>query len=554
MQGHASGRAAAAIGATWLLAGAAMAQGATPREADDARACASMQGRSYAGGRVVAATYVRPPHVVRWINSARYAVVQRPFCRLEGYTRPGRRSHAAFEAWLPAPAHWNGRLLGVGAGGSMGDVNLPALADGVNRGFASIATDNGHRSPASRDDHQWAYGEWDRIVDFGYRAHHAATVAGKAAIAVYYGRPARYSYLAGCSQGGQKGLMAAQRHPSDYDGILAGAPVYSWVGAMTQQAWTVHALTATPQSLLRSGHMQALQDAALRQCAGANGLIQDPAACAFDPAAIACPRADGGTCLEPAQVEAARRIYSGPSTAAGLRLHPGFAPGSERGWEQLYGQVNAEGTVGGSNWLGFYRYMALDDPGFTLLGFDFDRHPAAAQRKLAGPLDPDDPDLDAFGRRGGKLLVYHGWADQQVPPAASVEYHDAVVARRPADQARGHYRLFMIPGMAHCVPEFMPGSAEPAAGPNLVPQLDYEPGVPLDARNDALTALVHWVERGRTPGPFVVRVRHEPAGLAARTVLACAHPEVAQYRGTGDPLDAANWECRAHTRKHGSSP
>jgi S-formylglutathione hydrolase FrmB len=218
--------------------------------AADAKACAALENKQFGPGRIVAATFVRPPFYTRWMNSSRSATVHIPFCRLEGQADPVPGSHIGFEVWLPARTIWNVRLLGIGAGGSMGAVNTLDMADGANRGFAVVATDNGHRSGGTRDGIEWAYGHAERIVDFAYRAHHLSTMAAKALVSSFYGRKAQYAFNFGCSRGGHTGIMMAQRFPEDYDGIVAGAPVYSWVNEMTFQAWTVRALTETPRSAL----------------------------------------------------------------------------------------------------------------------------------------------------------------------------------------------------------------------------------------------------------------------------------------------------------------
>lgn len=515
----------------------------------DAEACARLEGRQFEQGRIVSATFARPPYTTGWMNSLRTATVKVPFCRLEGYASPAKRSHIVFEVWLPARTLWNGRFLGVGAGGSMGAVNTLALADGVNRGFASVATDNGHRSPGPRDGNHWALAEPDRIVDFGHRAHHVATLAGKAATEAYYGRRPEFAYNFGCSQGGLKGLMEAQRYPEDYDGIVAGAPVVSWVNEMTQQAWSVRALTETPQSALTVEQMQRLQDAALNRCGGANGLINDPRECDFDPGQLQCSPGLGGTCLTPEQITAVRRIYAGPRTSEGARIFPGFAPGGERGWEQFYATVRADGSVGGGSWLGVYRYMVFDDPTWTLPQLDFDRDPGFAKHKVGPMLDADNANLDAFAELGGKLIVFHGWSDQQVPAESSIEYYAAAVARRSRERIDQFFRLFMVPGMAHCYPEVTAPGAPPPQGPNLVLLTEYDSDVPLTLENDALTAIQQWVEENQAPTQFVVRVRHEPSGITARTVRACAAPAQATYVGHGDPLDAKHWECRNTNRR-----
>jgi hypothetical protein len=293
--------------------------------ATDAAACAALEGHQFGKSHITAATFVRPPYYTRWMSTSRTATVLVPFCRLEVYADPVPRSHIEFEVWLPARASWNGRYLGIGAGGSMGAINTNDMADGVNRGFASVATNNGHRSPGPRDGNEWALRAPERIVDFGHRANHIATGAGKAMVQAYYGRLPQFAYFFGCSQGGHKGMMEAERYPEDFDGIVAGAPVYSWVNEMTQQAWNVRALTETPRSAITREQLQALQDAALKKCAGANGLIADPRQCDFDPVQLQCVSSDGKTCLSPEQVTAVRKIYDGPHTSDGRAIFPGMA-------------------------------------------------------------------------------------------------------------------------------------------------------------------------------------------------------------------------------------
>ena len=511
----------------------------------DAAKCASMYGKRFGGARVVATMLARAPFHVYWMNSAPTANQEArvPFCRLEAIAEPVPRSHIRMEIWLPVAAQWNGRFLGIGAGGSMGDVNRPWLADGVNRGFAAVATDNGHRSPSYRDRNEWALGQPEVIADFGHRAHRVATEAGQAATRAYYGKRAAYSYMLGGSQGGKKALQAAQRYPEAYDGVLAFHPVTSWVHTMTQQAWSVRALTETPGSALSIEQMQALQDAAQAQCAGPNGLIMDPIRCDFDPARLQCPHAEGKPCLNEAQIVAVRKLYDGPRRADGTRIFPGFAPGSERLWAQFYRQVTADGTRGGGSWLGVYRYMVFDDPSWTLDRLDFSRDPDFAKRKLGPVLDADDPNLDRFHKRGGKLLVVQGWSDQQIPPQQSIDYHRAVVARRPAAEVDRYFRLFMVPGMVHGPADVPAPNAPAVPGPNLRPTGVYDATVPLTPENDALTALQRWVEHGIPPTHFDVRVSVMPAGLTPRGVRACPFPRVAAYRGEGDPMRAENWTC-----------
>jgi feruloyl esterase len=545
-------------GVTYLLAVAAVGGLGTSARADvgfaekrwaaEAKSCAELQGRMIGGAKVAAATFAFPPYTARWMNSTRTVSTEIPFCRLELYSSPTARSHIGIEVWLPARSAWNGRFLGVGAGGSLGDINRPDLAGAVTRGFAAVATDNGHRSASPRDGNQWAFGEPARVADFAYRGQRMATSAGKAAVRAYYGRDPEFSYYTGCSQGGHKAMLTAQRYPTDYDGILAGAPVFNWADEMTFQAWGVHALTATPESRLSVQQMRALNESANARCAGPNGLINDPLSCDADPETLRCPLPDGETCLTEEQITAVRMLYQGPRTSAGKRILDGYPRGSERGWEQFYTRVAPDGSEGGGSWLGVYRYMVHDDPSWNLYQMNFDRDPEIARQKLNALFDAHNPDLEDFAKSGAKLLMYQGWADQQIPAGEAVRYYKKVAERFGVQRTNTFFRLFMVAGMPHCFPESASAAAPGPRGPNLVPYPEYDASIKLTVENDALTALQQWVENGRAPNHFLVRLRDESALPSSISVRACAMPTRPEYGGKGDPRNGSNWSCSEKSR------
>lgn len=505
---------------------------ATPApDATRARACGKLTGTTVAAARILRAALVSPPFSATWDGNSVKEKVTVPFCLIEARAASSAGSDIRFEVWLPT-ANWNARLLGIGAGGSLGAINRPDLGLGVNRGFAAVATDNGHRGYRWNDS-AWALGHPERIEDFGYRAHHLATQAAKALVKRFYGRREAYAYYFGCSQGGTKGLMAAQRYPQDYNGILAGAPVYSWPAEMTFQAWNYRALTATPGAAISPAQMLALYAAAAKQCGGADGLIGDPRQCRLDPAVLQCP-AGGAECLSPLQVEAVRKMYQGPRDSSGTTLNRGLTPGSESRWEGLWTLVQPDPTRSGS-WLGVYRYMVFADPQWDPATLNFDADPQNARRKLGPILDPDDPDLSRFRERGGKLIVYHGWGDQMVPAETSTDYHAAVAARLGDQSVDEFFRLFMLPGVGHC-------SGGPGAGEILHTSQTDE--VPLEPERDLLLALQRWVEHGEAPA-HLVATKADDDGHVLRTRLVCPEPQASHYSGSGDPLDAASWECVA---------
>ena len=477
---------------------------------------------------------IRPPFTPPETFSSRgFTVEDVAFCRVAGVSRPEAGSEIGFEVWLPAPEAWNGRFQGIGSGGSAGAIRYPQLAAAVAGGYAAVATDNGHTSTSGFDG-SWALGHPVRLVDFGYRAQHEATVAGKAITAAYYGRPADYAYFVGCSQGGHHALMEAQRYPHDYDGIVAGAPANYWIGLMTGELWSGLATTRDPAQNLPRAKLPVLGAAVMAACDGLDGLedglIDDPRACGFDPGTLACEGGDRPDCLTGGEVAAARAIYAGPTRpGSGERIFPGYAPGSEHfeapdglgGWARYWSGVE---KPGGSA-IDFMRYSVFQDPDYDLRSFDFDadwdlanNRVVGADETLGSALNAVDPDLTAFKAAGGRLISYHGWADALIPGQYAVDYYDSVIeAMGGLAETTDFYRLFMAPGVAHCR------------------------GGPGPDRFDAVSALERWVEEGAAPDRLIAAKVVD--GEVQRTRPLCPYPQVARYQGAGSVDDAASFAC-----------
>lgn len=509
-----------------VLSGVLFARGKDTAAEPDEKACADLVGAKRGPWSATSAEFVRPPFTVPYGKSV--VTVSVAFCRVSGTAQPAAGSEIHFELWLPPRGNWNGKLAGVGSGGSRGIIEYGALWRGLEREYATLATDNGHRSEQGYDV-SWALGHPERIIDFGYRAQHSVTEAGKVLIQQFYGRTPRHSYFIGCSQGGHHGLTEAQRFPEDYDGILAGAPAYSWTNEMAGQAWNVRALRQIPEGALRKEKLALLHQAVAKACAGVDGLIEDPRQCSFDPGVIECNAADSNSCLTREEVAAVRKLYEGPRTSAGVQIYPGLSRGGEGEWDRLWSDPK---HLGGS-WEGFYRYMVYDNPTWDLATLNFDRDPALAKEKLGGILDPDNPDLSLFARRGGKLIVYHGWGDDMVPAQVSVEYWALLTSKLGESHVKESFRLFMIPGMAHC------GGG---SGANVLFHSEKANAVPLDPERDMLTTLEQWVEQGRAPSKFVAS-RVNEQGVVERTRLICGYPILAKYRGEGDVARAESFVC-----------
>ncbi|HVQ90022.1 MAG TPA: tannase/feruloyl esterase family alpha/beta hydrolase [Mycobacteriales bacterium] len=451
-----------------------------------------------------------------------------PVCDVRGVIAPQIR----FQLQLPTETYRQ-RYLQAGCGGLCGvlAINVRAgagcvpVTDGM---FATGSDDQGHLIAGGADGN---FGTDPQLrTDFAYRADHLTALVAKALIAAFYGQPPRYSYFDGCSQGGHEGLTEAQRFPDDFDGILAGAPASITTELYTfHQAWLARVnFDPAGRVILPAAKLPALHAAVLADCDGLDGLVDgqldDPRACSFDPATLACPAgADAPTCLTPAQVAVAGKLYSGAVDARGEHLYPGGQPyGSELawpGWLIPAGDGAQNSTTAWKLGNGWVRYLAFGtNPPLsaTLNDIGFDRTTFERARRLAGLYDATDPDLTAFRRSGGKLILWHGWADQAIPPTGTVAYYQAIQDRSGGlAGTREFARLFMFPGVYHCG------------------------GGPAPNSFDLLTPLLNWVERA-TPPDSVTAARLD-AGSVIRTRPVFAYPQVARYRGTGSTDDATNF-------------
>jgi feruloyl esterase len=452
------------------------------------------------------------------------------FCRIVAKTEPAIN----FEVWLPTDS-WNGKFQGVGNGGMAGTINYAPMAAALKRGYAVASTDTGHVSKGSFDA-SWALGRPDLIADFGHRGLHLMTVNGQKITATYYGKRPQHSYYVGCSKGGQQGLMEAQRYPDDYDGIIAGDPANNWTRFYAGgHLWYWLATTKDPASYIPASKIPLLTDAVNAACDALDGVkdgvLEDPRACAFDAATLAChPGQDPATCFTPQQVRAVQDIWRGAHTSSGELVYPGLAPGGESGRGGWAAWTTGTAPSTGTHALaadGFFKYMVFDDPNWDFKRFDYDTDVALAVKKVGPLLDAVDTDLSPLRRHGARLLVYHGWSDPDISPLNTIRYYEDVVAKVQGQRSREEglratgefFRLFMVPGMQHC-----------ADGPG-------------PSTFDMLTALENWVEK-RQP-PERIPASHLDAGAVVRTRPLCLYPSVAVYTGTGSTDDAANFACRA---------
>jgi feruloyl esterase len=463
------------------------------------------------------------------------------FCRVAGTIRPASDSDIRFEAWMPVSG-WNGKFQGIGNGGFAGTISYGGLADAVRNGYAAASTDTGHQSNIGTDA-SWALGHPEKVVDFGHRAIHEMTVKGKALAEAYYGQKPKRSYFNSCSNGGRQALMEAQRYPEDYDGIIAGAPANYWTKLLTLAASNMKATAGDPASYIPQSKLPAIQAAALKACDSADavsdGVIENPAACRFDPGALLCQGAENDQCLTAPQLAALRRLYDGLRDSKGKLIYPGYAMGGEAeqgGWGPWITGAAPEKSLLFGFGTNFFKYIVYGDKDWDYRKFSVEREYKDAVAKAAAMLDATDPDLRRFKARGGKLILYHGWCDAAIPAQGAIDYYESVVKKMGAKQTAEFVRLFMVPGMQHCAG---------GAGPSLFGQGGVAQG---DPRTNIAAALERWVEQGVAPEEIIAtkyRKGMDASSGVERTRPLCAYPKVAKYKGSGSIDDAANFECAA---------
>jgi hypothetical protein len=453
------------------------------------------------------------------------------FCFVQGYISP----QTQFEILLPLTT-WRGRYLQQGCGGFCGFLGVsltdPSRTSGYQAPWAPLrdgevvvaASNAGHYGAGSLDGLWGKNDRWLRVV-FGYLSEHSLARTAKAVIRAFYGRGPAFSYFDGVSNGGRQALVLAQRYPTDFDGILAGAPASNWAPLLgLAEAWMVRVNTdARGRQILTSEKLPALHAAVMRACADARGVITDPRACTFDPATIQCaPGTDTPDCLTAVQVATVRRLYRGASDRRGRNLFNGGQPyGSELAWNVWLVRPAADPRAPGNTFaaqlaLNYHKYLAFwtnppDD--FTLADVEFTAATHERLQELGGIYNANNPDLRPFRAHGGKLIMYHGWADEAIPPFATIDYYRAVVRTVGGFRASQAFsRLYMIPGLYHC-----PCGSPVVGDPETEVQFMQE--------------LADWVERGRAPGAKELAVTAKPTPPPLQSIT------VAPFDPTAPPPD-----------------
>jgi feruloyl esterase len=435
------------------------------------------------------------------------APVRAPFCRVEGTIE----DEIGFELWLPDGKAWNGRLLGAGNGGFAGFFRYETLARGINRGFASVSTDTGHKITEVN----WSIAHPRRLENLGHRGQHLTAVNAKKIIAAHYGRAPHHSYFAGCSGGGMQAMNEVQRYPADYDGIIAGAHGTSIVGISAR--WLASALIAQhqPDVSLSPAEWRSIADAAIQTCDAddgvRDGILNQPRRCRFDVA-----KTPG---LSAQKSEVARRLLGPILASDGAVLYPAFDPGV------AFAPITSPGRAGE-----VFAQWGYGDANWDFTKFDAVRDIPLVEAAVPGA-SFTNPNLEAFYRRGGKLISYHGWTDQIVPVQSTIDYYESVQRYLGAQKTREFYRMYLAPGVDHC---------RGGAGPDNF-GATYEEIPNPTAEHDMLMAIVDWVEHGKAPERLIASKLDK--GRVTMTRPLCPYPQVVKYQGRGDTNDAASFTC-----------
>jgi hypothetical protein len=422
---------------------------------------------------------------------------------------------------LLLPYSWNSRFIMGGGGGFVGSIQNEARSS-VEKGFATAGTDTGHKGNGLTA--EWALNNMERQVNFGHLAVHRTAVTTKEIIRQYYGSEIAYSYFTGCSRGGGQAMTEAQRYPDDFDGIVAGAPAFNWPAFGAEFIQNCQAIYPDPVNLknpvITTANLKLLHEIVLEQCDSLDGvkdrIINDPGDCHLNFDLLpACPEnIAAADCFTKEQTEAIKAVYSGPFDQE-YEIYPGFPPGGENepgGWREWITGPNEWSAALNFPSLHFgfgteiYKYLIFQDPAWDYSSYNFSDFSAATQYASAY-LDATSTNYSDFKRKGGKMIIYHGWNDPALSAYATIDHYEQVMKFDP--DVKSYLRLYLLPGVLHCG------------------------GGPGPEKVDWIELVQNWVERGIVPERVVLSKMKDEEVIMTRPVF--PYPEKALYDGKGEP-------------------
>jgi pimeloyl-ACP methyl ester carboxylesterase len=428
------------------------------------------------------------------------------------------------------PNNWNHRILFIGGGGFDGvipDITASLSPGTLANGYAVVVNDSGHQSNDVFDG-SWALNnaDPDALVNFGYLSTHTVLPVARSIVNMRYASPGDRVYFEGCSNGGREALIAAERWPNDFDGIIARAPACNFTGNMTAFHKNAQLVNA-PGGMLTPGKLATLARAELTACDGADGvsdgIISNPFACQFEPATLRCAGNSSDACLTDAEVATINGIRAdtplGYSQMDSITAFPGWPIGHEDVSWPVWIIGNSPPSLQFVLQDQFIKFFVTQNVGAdslqTLLSDN-----AGAMAQLSQLLDATSSDLSQFSGRGGKLILWHGLADAAISATATVQYYQRLVAKAGGQLATDQFaRFYTAPGVEHC---------------------GWGPGADSV---DLVTALDAWVRQGSAPDSLVATHVDSNSQAARLTRPLCAYPQYPRYTGSGDANLAVNYTC-----------
>ncbi|MEU1593335.1 tannase/feruloyl esterase family alpha/beta hydrolase [Streptomyces sp. NPDC005708] len=502
-------------------------------------ACVNPSVKAPAGTKVESVTAVRQPGGTIHGTGILQGVAENvpAFCQVTvTLTHPGDGDHAKVQTWLPETG-WNGRFQALGGSAYLAGDNGVGMGNAVKAGYAATTTDAGVGDVL---DVSWVLSSNGQVnnallKNFASRSQHEAAVVGKEVVDGIYGKRAAYSYFTGCSTGGRQGYMEAQRYPDDFDGILADAPAINWDEFEVATLWP-QVVMNNEKTYPTGCELDAFTNAAVKACdkldGVTDGLVNDASRCDFDPRTLIGTKVlCNGQELTVTAADAAvvRKIWDGPRTTSGKKLWSGIPLGADLKGLAATNPPDADGNVTGAPFQVPEYWVKLwlkKDPSFDVSKITYSQFTQLFKQSEAEydkVIGTDDPDLSGFRNSGGKLITWHGQADQYIPTQGTVQYRKQVEQEMGGSkQVDDFYRVFLAPNTNHCGLNGLDGSA------------------------DGLATLTNWVEHGKAPKTLPATLINAKGEQVNRDL--CAYPEVSRYKGEGDTSLASSFRCVAPSR------
>lgn len=449
-------------------------------------------------------------------------------------------------------------MLPTSVPGGMADRwQYPDMGEYTHYGFATVSTDTGHLSDI--EDSSWALNNPESIIDWSYRALHGSVGLAKQVVSTYYSynkttaASIKNSYYTGCATGGRQGLRLLQLYPEDFDGVLIGDAAWqtthlqSWSTWVPLQNYPPGSPYHITEALFSSLTVQ-ITELCDSQDGIADLIIQDPASCSIDYATFLCssPAANQAACVTEPQLVTLQKMFS-PYTINSTIVFQGLPFGADP--SLLASGANAIGY-------GYFQNFVYNDTSYNFTSYS-DKDFLSAVRINPGRATASDFDISDFKERGGKIIMYHGYADPLIPAGSSIDYVNRTLKGMNIGESQlsSFLRLFVIPGMNHCVssaptqpgaPWYIAAASQIAgiAG-RLTGVSNVTHSVPgyMDAKHDSILALMRWVEEGAPPNELIAtKFVNETAPTVESQRTLCPWPRVARFV-QGDRNMAENWVC-----------